>query len=101
MAQRNRGSDLGHSYGSQFVVGPVVSRFAGSDLGHSFAGIGVFNGAPLMVVGALLGQANYSTTQRYAHLANGPVTAALERIGQVMHPAVTGAGETSFPDDSA
>ena len=54
------------------------------DLRHSFASVGVVNGAPLMVVGALLGHADYSTTQRYAHLANDPVAAASEQIGQAM-----------------
>jgi integrase len=59
------------------------------DLRHSFASVGVVNGAPLMVVGALLGHADYSTTQRYAHIANDPIAAASERIGLAMLAALS------------
>lgn len=67
------------------------------DLRHSFASVGVVNGAPLMVVGALLGHANYSTTQRYAHLANDPLAAASEEIGAIMLKAMTGTGQKEEP----
>ncbi|MDY8109405.1 site-specific integrase [Fulvimarina sp. 2208YS6-2-32] len=60
------------------------------DLRHSFASVGVVNGAPLMVVGALLGHADHSTTQRYAHLAYDPLAAASEQIGQAILEALSG-----------
>jgi integrase len=51
------------------------------DLRHSFASVGVENGTPLFVVGALLGHGDHATTQRYAHLSNDPIAAASEQIG--------------------
>lgn len=59
-------------------------------LRHPFASVGVVNGAPLMVEGALLRYANYSTTQRYTHLADDPLAAAPEQIERVMLKALTG-----------
>ena len=58
------------------------------DLRHSFASLGVLQGAPLLMVGKLLGHANQSTTQRYAHLADDPVRAATEQIGQAVVQAL-------------
>ena len=63
------------------------------DSRHSFASVGVVNGAPLMVVGALLGRANHSTTQRYAHLANDPLAVASEEIGAVILEAMAGSAK--------
>ena len=44
--------------------------------------------------GALLGHADHSTTQRYAHLANDPFAAASEQIGRIMLEAMTGTAQT-------
>lgn len=43
------------------------------DLRHSFASIAISGGASLPVVGKLLGHSQWSTTQRYAHLADDPL----------------------------
>lgn len=59
------------------------------DLRHSFASLGVVSGTPLVVVGALLGHANSSTTQRYAHLADDPVRRASETIGKAIAIAMS------------
>lgn len=60
------------------------------DLRHSFASVGVMGGTPLMIVGALLGHADHSTTQRYAHIADDPIALAAEQIGQQLRDAMTG-----------
>ena len=59
------------------------------DLRHSFASVGVLQGKPLMLVGALLGHANASTTQRYVHLADDPVRKATEDIGNALADALS------------
>ncbi|RJF89815.1 hypothetical protein D3874_24975 [Oleomonas cavernae] len=52
----------------------LVSRHAGlegvrrHDLRHSFASVGAGSGMGLPIIGKLLGHANTTTTQRYAHL---------------------------------
>jgi len=54
------------------------------DLRHSFASFAVSGGASLPVIGALLGHANSSTTQRYAHLHDDPLKMATEAVGQTI-----------------
>jgi integrase len=51
------------------------------DLRHSFASVGVGGNLSLPIIGALLGHANPSTTQRYAHLAADPLKRANEAVG--------------------
>jgi integrase len=65
------------------------------DLRHSFASVGVTGGTPLMIVGAILGHRNHSTTQRYAHLADDPVAAASEVIGEQLQRVLLGGEEES------
>lgn len=65
------------------------------DLRHSFASIGVMSGTPLMIVGALLGHANHNTTQRYAHLADDPVSAASEQIGSAIEKVLNPDSDSS------
>lgn len=50
------------------------------DLRHSFASVGASSGDSLVLIGALLGHRDQSTTARYAHLASDPVRAAADRI---------------------
>lgn len=60
------------------------------DLRHSFASLGVLRGAPLAIMGLLLGHSDIATTQRYAHLADDPVRAATELIGEEIAIALGG-----------
>ncbi|MGI8546698.1 MAG: tyrosine-type recombinase/integrase [Gemmatimonadaceae bacterium] len=49
------------------------------DLRHSFASVSATGGDSMLLIRALLGHADISTTQRYAHLGDDPVKAAAER----------------------
>ena len=51
------------------------------DLRHTAASIGVAQGLGLPIVGRLLGHAEASTTQRYAHVDVDPALAAADKIG--------------------
>jgi len=50
------------------------------DLRHSTASVAASRGVPLQVVGKLLGHADATTTQRYAHLWDDPVQAAANDV---------------------
>jgi len=50
------------------------------DLRHSFASVGAMGGESLYILGKLLGHADQSTTQRYAHIGNNPLAKAAEEI---------------------
>lgn len=54
------------------------------DLRHSFASLAVLGGVPLYHVGKALGHKQASTTERYAHLADDPVRAVAEMIGEAI-----------------
>ncbi len=69
------------------------------DLRHSFASVGVMSGAPLMIVGKLLGHADHATTQRYAHIAADPIAAASEEIGRQLSSALNAAAEPATKVD--
>ncbi len=51
------------------------------DLRHSFASFAVEGGAPLLVLGKVLGHRQASTTEVYAHLSDDPVRGVAERTG--------------------
>jgi site-specific recombinase XerD len=51
-------------------------------LRHSFASIGAGASLGLPIIGKLLGHSQAATTQRYAHLSNDPLRAAVEMIGE-------------------
>jgi integrase len=58
-----------------------VSEARLHDLRHTHASFGADAGFSLPMIGKLLGHAQASTTERYAHLTNDPVRKASERIG--------------------
>ena len=60
------------------------------DLRHSYAGVGASGGSSLLIIGALLGHSQSSTTERYAHLADDPVRQAADAIGNRIAAALGG-----------
>lgn len=50
------------------------------DLRHSFASAGIMDAVPLATIGKLLGHALHETTARYAHVADGAVCDAAQRV---------------------
>ena len=60
------------------------------DLRHTFASFGAAGGLSLPLIGALLGHSQAATTQRYAHLANDPVSQAAGRVGSAVAAALDG-----------
>jgi len=60
------------------------------DLRHSFASIGAGGGLSLPMIGKLLGHTQAATTARYAHLADDPIRAANEAIGEKIAAAMKG-----------
>ena len=57
------------------------------DLRHCFAAQLASGGASLPLIGALLGHADASSTQRYTHLLDDPLRAAAEKVGAIMSGA--------------
>lgn len=62
------------------------------DLRHSFASAAAASGMSLPMIGRLLGHQQAQTTQRYAHLANDPVKAAANVVGERIAAAMKGNG---------
>jgi integrase len=60
------------------------------DLRHSFASVGAGGGLGLPIIGRLLGHANVSTTQRYAHLADDPLRRAADAISRSIEAQMAG-----------
>lgn len=60
------------------------------DLRHSFGSVLVSSGVSLHMIGALLGQTQAATTQRYAHLAPSPLKDANEAAGAKIREAMSG-----------
>lgn len=63
------------------------------DLRHSFASQLVSSGASLPLIGALLGHASPSTTNRYAHMFDDPQRAAVEKVAEIVGGASGGRDE--------
>jgi integrase len=74
----------------------AVSKRAGldgvrlHDLRHTYASFGAGGGLGLPIIGKLLGHAQLSTTQRYAHLDADPLRRASETIGGRIAAALEG-----------
>jgi len=58
------------------------------DLRHSFASHAAARSETLPMIGKLLGHSRLQTTSRYAHLDDGPVLEAAERIGALIADAM-------------
>lgn len=60
------------------------------DLRHTHASVGVTGGFSLLIVGKLIGHAQASTTERYAHLADDPLRQAADAVGNRIAAALAG-----------
>ena len=60
------------------------------DLRHTHASVGVTGGFSLLIVGKLIGHAQASTTERYAHLADDPLRQAADTVGNRIAAALAG-----------
>lgn len=60
------------------------------DLRHSFASGAVMAGDSLFLVGKMLGHATTATTEKYAHLADDPLHAAMDRNSRRIEAAMSG-----------
>ncbi len=63
------------------------------DLRHSFASVAAGSGHSLVVIGALLGHRQATTTHRYAHLSDDPVRTASEVVGARIEAAMAARGD--------
>ncbi len=68
------------------------------DLRHSWASTAVMNGVDMVTVAKLLGHSNIETTAGYAHLADGHLVEAAEKVGAFVARAMDG---TAPPPDAA
>jgi len=66
------------------------------DLRHSFASVAAGASLGLPVIGKLLGHSQAATTQRYAQLADDPMRAAVETIGETISAAESSQMDKSF-----
>jgi integrase len=69
------------------------------DLRHSFASFAVMNGAPLYMVGKLLGHKQTRTTEIYAHAAEDPLRATAELATQRIASAMGNATRRQRDDE--
>ncbi len=60
------------------------------DLRHSFASHAAARSETLPIIGKLLGHTHITTTSRYAHLDDGQVVEASQRIGDLLEEALAG-----------
>ena len=66
-----------------------------NDLRHSFASVAASGGESLVIIGALLGHRQPTTTARYAHLSNDPVRDAADRIAERIASGLEGDAGTA------
>jgi integrase len=98
--QRRKRSDPASPGAGHFVqvqtAWEAVTKAAGvdglrlHDLRHAFASIGAIGGDSLFILGKLLGHADSTTTQKYAHLAADPLRAVADRISGKVAAALAG-----------
>jgi site-specific recombinase XerD len=96
----------GHAVGLAKAFAAVCGRAGLSgvrihDLRHSFASFAVADGASLFLVSKLLGHANASTTERYAHLSSDPLADAVNLIGQQIMGDADDAGDADDEDNTS
>lgn len=70
-----------------------LEEFHKHDLRHSFASLVVNAGGSLPLIGALLGHSRTETTARYAHLFDGTLRDAAERVGSIIGAASSAGAE--------
>lgn len=72
----------------------AIRKYAGlegvrlHDIRHNFASVTISGGASLPVLGKILGHDSSKSTERYAHLADDPVRAALEKASAQIDNAI-------------
>jgi len=67
-----------------------LTDFRMHDIRHTAASLALAGGAQLKVIQVLLGHRELKTTSRYAHLADGPVRQAADRLGETVASALEG-----------
>lgn len=67
------------------------------DLRHSFGSVSAIGGDSLLVIRALLGHADVTTTQRYAHLGDDPARNAADRASGTIASWLSGRGPLPLP----
>ena len=60
------------------------------DLRHSFASVLAADGAPLLLIGKLLGHKDMKTTGRYSHLATDRLKVAADKLGKMIASQLKG-----------
>ncbi len=78
-----------------------LGRLRLHDLRHTVASHAVMSGENLPQVGKLLGHRRHRTTAGYAHLADGHLVEAAERVGALIAEAMAGHVASAFPRISA
>jgi integrase len=81
-SRRKRGSplrDISKTFAT-VLERAKIEKLRVHDLRHSKASVGAELGFSLPMIGAMLGHARASTTERYAHLAADPVRSAEQRV---------------------
>ena len=78
------------SAGGRFCEDARFGRLRLHDLRHTTASQAVMSGENLSLVGRLLGHRRHRTTAGYAHLADGHLVEAAERVGRIIAEAMEG-----------
>lgn len=68
------------------------------DLRHSFASVAASGGQSLVIIGKMLGHSKAATTAPYAHLADDPVKAASDAVGERIAAAMEGGRSSEIVD---